>query len=57
MTRWWLTAAALALAAHEARGADATVATYTATYTVEYKGKEAGTAEFSVVHLADRDRY
>ena len=57
MTRWWLTAAALALAAHEAAGADATVATYTATYNVQYKGKEAGTAEFSVVYLADRDLY
>ena len=57
MTRWWLTVAALALATHEARGADATVATYTATYNVEYKGKEAGTATFSVAHLADRDLY
>ena len=57
VTRWWLIAAALALAAHEARGADAAVATYTATYSVEYKGKEAGTAEFSVVYLADRDLY
>ena len=34
-----------------------TVATYTATYRVEYKGKEAGTAEFSVRYLADRDLY
>jgi hypothetical protein len=50
-------AAALAVAAHEAESADSTVATYTATYNVEYKGKEAGTAELSVVYLADRDRY
>jgi hypothetical protein len=57
VTRWWLIAAALGLAAHEVRGADATVATYTATYNVEYKGKAAGTAEFSVVYLADRDLY
>lgn len=57
MTRLWLLPAALAVAAHEAVGADATVATYTATYSVEYKGKEAGTAEFSVVYLADRDLY
>lgn len=57
MTRWWLTAAALALAAQEAKGADATVPTYTATYNVEYKGKAAGTAEFSVAYLADRDLY
>ncbi len=57
MTRWWLTAAALALAAHEASGADATVATYTATYSVQYKGKEAGTAELRVAYLGDRDVY
>jgi hypothetical protein len=57
VTRGWFIAAALAVAAHEATGADATVATYTATYNVEYKGKEAGTAEFSVVHLPDRDLY
>jgi hypothetical protein len=57
MTRGWLIAAALAVAAQDARGTDAAVATYTATYNVEYKGKEAGTAEFSVVHLAERDLY
>jgi hypothetical protein len=57
VTRWWLIAAALAGAASEARGADATVATYTASYNVQYKGKAAGTAEFSVVYLADRDLY
>ncbi len=57
MTRGWLIAAALAVAAHEARGADTAVATYTATYTVEYKGKEAGTAEFSVMQLAEGDLY
>lgn len=57
MTRWWLTVAALALAAHEARGADAAVATYTATYRVEYKGKDAGTAQFSVRQLPHNDLY
>jgi hypothetical protein len=57
VTRGWFIAAALAVAAHEARGADGAVATYTATYNVEYKGKEAGTAEFGVLHLADRDLY
>lgn len=56
MTRWWLFAA-LAVAAHEARGADPAIATYTATYRVEYKGKDAGTAEFGVRYLADRDLY
>ena len=56
MTRWWVLAS-LALAAHEAEGADPTVATYTATYRVDYKGKEAGTAEFSVRYLADGDLY
>jgi hypothetical protein len=49
--------AALALTAHAAQAADATVATYTATYSVNYKGKEAGTAEFSVRYLADKDLY
>jgi hypothetical protein len=57
VTRWWLIAAALGLAAHEVRGADASVATYTATYDVQYKGKAAGTAQFSVVYLGDRDLY
>jgi hypothetical protein len=38
---------ALVLPACAAYGAD-DIATYTATYRVEYKGKEAGTAEFSV---------
>jgi hypothetical protein len=56
VTRWWLLAV-LGFAAHEALAADATVATYTATYRVAYKGKEAGTAEFSVRYLADRDLY
>src|SRR5687768_10132 len=56
MTRWWALAAALAVTADEARSADATVATYTATYRVEYKGKEAGVSEWSVRHLGD-DRY
>jgi hypothetical protein len=42
---------------NEARAADATIATYSATYRVAYKGKEAGTAQFSVQYLADRDIY
>jgi hypothetical protein len=41
--------------AHSAE--DATVATYTATYRVMYKGKEAGTAEYNVRYLPDRDLY
>jgi hypothetical protein len=43
--------------AHEACGADATVTTYAATYRVEYKGKEAGAAEFTVQYLAKDDVY
>ena len=46
MTRAWMMAVALAVAADEARSADAPVATYTANYRVEYKGKDAGTADF-----------
>lgn len=57
MTRSWLLAVLTVAAMHEARAADATIATYTATYRVNYKGKEAGTAEFSVQYLADRDLY
>jgi hypothetical protein len=53
MKRWWVMAAALAAAAHEANGADAPVATYTATYRVEYKGKEAGVSDWSVRDLGD----
>jgi hypothetical protein len=49
-------AAALAVAADEAGAADATVATYTATYRVEYKGKEAGVSDWSVRNLGD-NRY
>jgi hypothetical protein len=50
--------AVLAVASLEAHAAeDPTVATYTATYRAEYKGKDAGTAEFSVRYLADRDVY
>ena len=56
MTRWCVLAV-LALAAQAAHAVDATVATYTATYRVVYKGKEAGTAEYSVQYLADRDVY
>jgi hypothetical protein len=57
MTREWLLVAALALAADEVRGADTAVTTYTATYRVEYKGKDAGTAELSVRKLPDSDLY
>jgi hypothetical protein len=57
VTRSWIIAAVLAVTTNEARAAEPTVATYTATYLVEYKGKEAGTAEFSVAYLADRDLY
>jgi hypothetical protein len=53
MTRWWVIAAALTVAADEASGADASVATYTATYRVEYKGKEAGVSDWSVRDLGD----
>ena len=57
MTRAWMIAAALAVTADEARAADATVATYTATYRVDYKGKDAGTAELAVRQLPDGDVY
>jgi hypothetical protein len=56
MIRWSIIAA-LAFAAQVAHGADTTVATYTATYRVVYKGKEAGTAEFGVRQLAEQDVY
>jgi hypothetical protein len=50
--------AVAAFAAQAAYGApDASVATYEATYRVIYKGKEAGTAAFSVRYLADQDLY
>lgn len=48
-------AAAAAFAAQAAE--DPTIATYTATYRAEYKGREAGTAEFAVRYLPDRDVY
>ena len=58
MTRQWIFATLAAANVGTAHGApDPTVTTYTATYRVEYKGKEAGTAEFSVRYLADRDLY
>jgi hypothetical protein len=57
MTRWWVMAGALAVAADEARSADASIATYTATYAVEYKGREAGSSEWSVRDLGDRYEY
>ena len=47
---------ALVLPACAAYGADG-VATYTATYRVEYKGKEAGTAEFGVRALPEGGIY
>lgn len=53
MTRWWVMAAALAVGADEASAAEAAVATYTATYRVEYKGKEAGVSDWSVRDLGD----
>ena len=36
---------------------DPSIATYTATYSVEYKGKDLGTSEFSVRYLADKELY
>jgi hypothetical protein len=56
VTRWCVLAV-LALTSQAAHAADATVATYAANYRVVYKGKEAGTAEYSVQYLADRDLY
>jgi hypothetical protein len=44
-------------AARGAPAADAAVATYTAIYQVEYKGKALGTSEFSVRYIAERDVY
>lgn len=44
---------ALAAAAPAVGAADATVTTYTATYRVEYKGKEAGVSEWSVRDLGN----
>jgi hypothetical protein len=56
MSRWPIRVV-LALAAQTAHAAEADIATYTATYRVAYKGREAGTAEFGVRYLADRDVY
>ena len=53
MSRAWVIAAALAVAADEAGAADAAVTTYTATYRVEYKGREAGVSEWSVREVKD----
>lgn len=53
MTRWWLISGALAVAANVARADGPPVTTYTATYTVEYKGKQAGVSEWSVRDLGD----
>lgn len=57
MTRAWMITATLAIAASEACAADAPVATYTATYRVEYKGKDAGTAELAVRELPDSNLF
>jgi hypothetical protein len=58
VTRQWIFAALATASVGTTHGApDPTVTTYTATYRVEYKGKEAGTAEFSVRYLADQDLY
>lgn len=46
----------LACSSNGAVAAEA-VPTYTATYQVEYKGKDLGTSEFSVRHSADSDVY
>jgi hypothetical protein len=54
--RRWLIFAAFTAAVHSAWGADGDVATYKATYSVEYKGKEAGVSDWSVRSLGD-DRY
>jgi hypothetical protein len=56
MSRWPILAF-LALAAPAAPAAEAGLPTYTATYRVAYKGREAGTAEFSVRYVAERDVY
>jgi hypothetical protein len=54
--RWLLLVLGLTVGgAHAAE--DPTVTTYTATYRAEYKGKDAGTAEFSVRYQAGRDVY
>jgi hypothetical protein len=45
-----------ALAAGAAAAADA-VPTYTAVYSVQYKGKDLGTSEFAVRYVAERDVY
>ena len=58
MTRWWWMLAAFGLPLGAAQSAeDPSVATYTATYRADYKGKEAGTAQFSVRYHADREVY
>jgi hypothetical protein len=57
MVRWSIVAAVAFAAAHAAHAADPTVATYTATYRVIYKGKEAGTAELGVRALGDENVY
>lgn len=51
------TAAVLATLALDAGAADPSIATYRATYQVEYKGKPLGTSEFSVTYDPARDVY
>jgi len=51
-----LVLAAFSVTAHAACGADNGVTTYKATYSVEYKGKEAGVSEWTVRPLGE-DKY
>jgi hypothetical protein len=57
VTRRWIAMLFMLVAPNAWPAADSTVATYTATYRVEYKGKEAGTSEFRVRYLPDDDVY
>ena len=50
-------AGAVLLAVTDAPAADAVLPTYTATYQVEYKGRNAGLADFSVSYDAAQDVY
>jgi len=56
-TRSLLLLGLLLSVAPASRAADAGLATYTAIYRVEYKGKDVGTSEFSVRYVAERDVY
>lgn len=57
MRRTLLFALCLLAARGTSAAPDPSVVTYSATYRVEYKGKEAGTSEFRVSYLADEDVY